>query len=156
MGMLGQDFANIYGRELDHLAKEVAAYESDADLWSTIGAQKNAPGTLAIHTVGALNTFIGAGLGGTGYVRDRDAEFNERDLPRAEVIRRIHACRDTIVPILAGLDDAVMGQPHPGAVPERLRGITTHAFLTHLVWHVGWHQGHIYYHRLGLAGGGDA
>jgi hypothetical protein len=152
MGMMGQDFANIFGRELDRLAEEVAAYENDADLWSTTGAQKNSPGTLAIHTVGALNTFIGAGLGRTGYVRDRDGEFSERDVPREEVVRRIRECRDSIVPILAGLDDAVMSAPHPGDVPERLRGITTHAFLAHLVWHVGWHQGHIYYHRLGIAG----
>ena len=155
MGMLGQDFANIYARELDRLADEVAAYGTDEDLWSTLGAQKNAPGTLAIHTVGALNTFIGAGLGDTGYVRDRDAEFGERGLSRAGVIDRIRACRDSIVPILAGLDDAVMSQQHPGDVPERLRGMTTHAFLTHLIWHVGWHQGHIYYHRLGMHGSSE-
>ncbi|MGD8277299.1 MAG: DinB family protein [Gemmatimonadota bacterium] len=154
MGTFGQDFAILFGRELDHLAEEVAAYRSDADLWSTMGAQKNPPGTLALHTAGGLMAMIGTALGGTGYVRDRDREFSERDVSRDEVVSRVRECRDTIVPILAGLDDATLAAPHPGRVPPHMQGVTTHAFLLHLLWHVGWHLGHIYYHRLGLAGGG--
>ena len=80
---MGQDLANIYGRELDRLADEITAYENDTDLWTTMGAQKNPPGSLALHTVGALMHFISGALGGSGYVRDRDREFSERDVPRA-------------------------------------------------------------------------
>ena len=150
MSKLGQDFAHIYARELDRLADDIAAYETDEDLWRTVGAQKNAGGTLAIHTVGALSHFIGASLGNTGYVRDRDREFAERDLTREEIAERLRACRDTIRPVLESLDDAALDAPHPGDVPTRLAGITTRAFLLHLLWHVAWHQGHVYYHRLGL------
>lgn len=156
MSTMGQDFANIYGRELDRLAEEVAAYENDADLWSTSGGQKNSPGNLSLHTVGTLMHFIGGGLGASGYVRDRDREFSERDVPRAEIVRRIRECRDTVVPVLEGLEDAALGGAHPGEVPARLQGITTRAFLLHLLWHVGWHLGHVYYHRLGLADTGSA
>lgn len=152
MGSMGQDLANLYGRELDRLADEVAAYENETDLWSTIGAQKNAPGTLALHVVGGLLSMIGAALGGTGYVRDRDREFSERDVPRDEILRRIRDCRDTVVPVLAGLDDTTLASPHPGNVPARFQGITTRAFLMHMLWHIGWHTGHVYYHRLGIAG----
>ena len=148
---LGQDLAKIYGRELDRLANEIAAYPTDAGLWSTRGAQKNSPGVLALHTVGGLMAFIGAGLGGSNYVRDRDREFSERDVPRDEVVRRIRECRDLVVPILEGLDDAVMGDGYPGNAPPALKGITTQGFLMHLLWHVGWHTGHVYYHRLGMA-----
>ena len=156
MSTMGQDFANIYGRELDRLAEEVAAYENDSDLWSTSGGQKNPPGNLALHTAGTLMHFVGAGLGASGYVRDRDREFGERDVPRTEIVRRIRECRDTIVPVLEGLEDDAMDRAHPGEVPARLQGITMRAFLLHLLWHVGWHQGHIYYHRLGLADTGSA
>jgi len=69
------------------------------------------------------------------------------------VVRRVRECRDAIVPILAGLDDAALAAPHPGRVPPHMQGVTTHAFLLHLLWHVGWHLGHVYYHRLGIAGG---
>ena len=158
MSTLGQDLAKIYARELDRLADEVAAYENDSDLWSTStsGAQKNAPGNLALHTGGTLMHFIGAGLGESGYVRDRDLEFSERDLPRAEVVRRINECRDTVVPVLDGLEDVGLGNTYPAEVPARLQGITTRALLLHLLWHVGWHLGHVYYHRLGLIGSGSA
>ena len=152
---MGQDLANIYGRELDRLADEITAYENDTDLWTTMGAQKNPPGSLALHTVGALMHFISGALGGSGYVRDRDREFSERDVPRAEVVRRIRDCRDTVVPVLDGLGDTVLGGAYPGVVPANLQGITTRAFLLHLLWHLGWHLGHVYYHRLGLAESGS-
>jgi hypothetical protein len=48
------------------------------------------------------------------------------------------------------LADEAMDRAHPGEVPARLQGITMRAFLLHLLWHVGWHLGHVYYHRLGL------
>ena len=156
MSTMGQDFANIYGRELDRLAEEVAAYENDSDLWSTSGGQKNPPGNLALHTAGTLMHYISGGLGASGYVRDRDREFSERDVPRAEIVRRIRECRDTVVPVLEGLEDAALDGAHPGEVPARLQGITTRAFLLHLLWHVGWHLGHVYYHRLGLTDTGSA
>lgn len=151
MNTLGQDFANIYGRELDRLADEIAAYRNDTDVWSTLGTQKNSPGTLAVHVVGGLMWFIGAALGHSGYLRDRDREFSERDLPRDEVVGRVRECRDTIVPVLQKLDDAVLDAAFPHETPARLQGITTRAFLLHLLWHLGWHVGQIYYHRLGTS-----
>lgn len=147
-----REFAAVYGRELDRLAAEVAAYPDDETLWSVAGAQKNSPGTLAVHTVGGLLHFIGAALGDTGYVRDRDFEFAERGLSRDEVAARVRECRALIVPILEGLDEDVLAREHPGPVPPPLRGATTRAFLMHLLWHLGWHTGHIYYHRLALDG----
>lgn len=150
MSSMGQDFARMYGHELDRMAEIISGYETDADLWSTVGAQKNSAGTVAVHTVGGLLHFVGAYLGGTGYVRDRELEFSERDVPRAEVARRIHACRDTIVPILEGLDDETISGPMPGPLPPVMQGATVHLFLLHLMWHIGWHTGQAYYHRLGL------
>jgi hypothetical protein len=151
---LGQEFARIFARELDRLANEIAEYRSDADLWSTVGAQKNPPGALALHVVGGLLAMIGAALGGTGYVRDREREFSGRDVPRDEVVRRIRECRDVIVPVLGGLDDATLAKPYPGTTPPYLEGSTTQGFLVHLMWHLGWHLGQVYYHRLGIGEGG--
>lgn len=148
---LGQDVAAIFGRELDRLANEIAAYPADADIWATVGGQKNPPGVLALHTVGGLLAFIGAGLGHSDYVRDRDREFSERDVPRDEVIRRVRDCRDVVVSVLEGLNDDVMGDSYPGSPPAALKGISTQGFLMHLLWHVGWHTGQVYYHRLGIA-----
>ena len=150
-GTMGSDFGEIFCRELDRLKSEIEAYEDESALWLVLGGQKNAPGTLVLHLAGNLMHFIGAELGGIGYVRDREAEFSDRDVSRAELLRRIAACRATIAPILEALSDDVMETTYPGTAPSRMVGITTRAFLLHLTWHIGWHLGHIYYHRLALA-----
>ena len=154
MNTLGQDLAHLYGRELDRLADEIAAYGSEADVWSTRGEQKNSPGTLALHVVGGLMHYIGATLGDSGYVRDRDREFRERDVPRDHIVRRIQECRDVCVPVLEGLDEVVLHGPWSGELPPQLGDLTTRGFLIHLLWHLGWHTGQVYYHRLGVAGPG--
>lgn len=140
----------MYGRELDRLANEISAYRTDAELWSTVGGQKNPPGALALHTVGALMSVIGSGLGGLQYVRDRDRQFSEHNAPQDEVVNRIRECRNTVVSILEGLDNAIMGIAYPGKTSPSLAGTTTQGYLMHLLWHIGWHTGHIYYHRLGI------
>ena len=152
-GGAGRDFAWIFGRELEKLAHEVEAYSSEAALWHARGGQKNSPGTLALHLVGNLSHFIGAGLGGTGYVRDRAAEFTDRDVPRAELLDRIASCRASVVDVLESLDDAAVGGVYPAEPPAGMEGITTRALLLHLTWHLGWHLGQIYYHRLGASEG---
>ena len=146
---MGQDFAHLFGRELDRLAEEIGKYDDDADLWSTLGEQKNPPGALALHIVGGLNSMVGATLGATGYVRDRDLEFSGRDVPKDEILQQISACRDTIVPILERLEAETLAAEYPGRTPPHMQGSTTRLFLMHLLWHVGWHQGQIRYHRLG-------
>lgn len=149
-GSLGADMAKLFGRELDRLATEIDAYESEQHLWQTLGAQKNPPGTLALHLVGNLLHYIGAELGGSGYVRDRDAEFGDRDVPRGDLLRRISDCRSTVTAVLEDLDDDRLGDRYPGELPEHLAGATTRGWLLHLLWHMGWHLGHIYYHRLAI------
>ena len=152
-GGAGRDFAWILDRELEKLAHEVEAYPSEAALWHARGDQKNAPGTLALHLVGNLSHFVGAGLGGTGYVRDRAAEFTDRDVPLAELLDRIASCRASVVDVLESLDDAAVGGVYPAEPPAGMEGITTRALLLHLTWHLGWHLGQIYYHRLGATEG---
>src|SRR2546422_8525585 len=66
----------------------------------------NCAGTLALHLGGNIQFFVGAVLAGTGYVRDRDAEFARRDVPRAELLRGIDAA------IAAG--EGGMARPPPG------------------------------------------
>ena len=146
--MEGHDFGVLVAREMDRLAREIEAYDDEAELWVVRGGQKNAAGTLALHVCGLLLHFIGAGLGDTGYVRDRDAEFSER-VSRAALLDRIERCKHVVTDVLDRLDSQALEAEYPGEPPARLKGTRTGPFLIHLVWHVGWHLGHIYYHRLG-------
>jgi len=145
----GQEMASVVGRELDRLADEIGALAEDEALWVTRGGQGNGPGTLALHLVGNLSHYIGANLGRTGYVRDRPAEFADRGVSRQEILELIHDCRAIVVPVLAGLSDEELGQAYPGDTPAHMQGITTRGYMIHTIWHLGWHVGQLYYHRLG-------
>jgi hypothetical protein len=151
LSSLGNDLAMLFARELDHMAEEIEAYENETDLWMTQGSQRNPPGALVVHVTGALNHFVGASLGKTGYTRDRDAEFTGRGATRADILARLRECRDMVVRVLRNLDAKALEGPMPGPVPPAMQGMTTQGFLMHHLWHVGWHTGHIYYHRLGAA-----
>ena len=144
----GHDFSALVARELNRLAREIEAYDDEAELWLVRGAQKNSAGTLALHVCGFLHHFIGAGLGQNGYVRDRPAEFSDR-VSRAELLERIEHCSRVVTGVLDGLDTEAMEAEYPGDPPAHMAGTRTRPFLVHLVWHIGWHLGHIYYHRLG-------
>jgi uncharacterized damage-inducible protein DinB len=148
---MGTELAGIIAREVDRVAAEIEAYRDERNLWVTQGAQRNAPGTLALHLAGNLSHYIGAGLGDTGYVRDRPAEFNDRDVPRAELLARLRAARDTVVAVLSAASDETLEHGRIAVeLPEAFAGMSPRAYLVHLTWHLGWHEGQIYYHRLAV------
>jgi hypothetical protein len=148
---LSADFAHILDRDLGVLAEQIEAYPDDAGVWRSGGSIKNSAGTLALHLVGNLEYFVGAVLGGTEYVRDREAEFGERDVPRGEILERIDHCRAVVAETLAALPDEALAKTYPGRVPPVFEGASTRFFLLHLAAHLAWHLGQIDYHRRLLA-----
>ena len=100
------DYARFFGRELATVRDQLLAYPDNSSVWVLPNGLPNSAGTLALHIAGNLRWFIGAQLGGSGYVRDRDAEFASRDVDRAELVRKIEAAADEVTRALATLDDA--------------------------------------------------
>ena len=147
MRTLGADFAVIFRRDLESLATQIGAYPDDASLWSVGGTIKNPAGSLVLHLVGNLLHYVGGVLGGSGYVRDRDAEFSTRGVAREELLQRIWACRAEVVSALERVGDGAMFAPYPGVLPPTMTGATTHRFLLHLSGHFMWHLGQVDYHR---------
>ena len=147
--MIG-DLRRLLARELATLRREVEAYPDDASLWAAVPGLTNSGGNLALHLCGNLRHFIGAGLGRTGYVRDRDAEFSAKGRSRAELLEEIgHAAAD-VEAALRDLDPARLGSPFPLAVG----GIhpPTGRFLLHLLGHLAFHLGQLDYHRRAATG----
>src|SRR6185503_3972087 len=106
MTSLVSSIGTLLLRELVTLRKEIEAYPSDADLWRTVPGISNSGGTLALHLTGNLQHFIGGVLGQSGYVRNRDAEFGSRDVPREELLRQVDATIASVAAALHGLDPA--------------------------------------------------
>lgn len=135
----------IIVRELTSLRQEVEAYPSDADLWKVVPGISNPGGTLALHLAGNLQHFVGAILGGSSYVRNREAEFAIRGLSRAEVVRRVDEAISAVQVTFRNLGPADLGSEYPEPV-AKMR-LNTGDFLTHLASHLAYHLGQVDYHR---------
>jgi hypothetical protein len=142
--------AALLDRELATLQREIEAYPSDASLWVQPVGIPNPGGILAHHLTGNLRHFIGARLGGSGYVRDRAAEFSRRDLTRAELVHLVEEARGEVRMALGSLDRGALDAEYPEALRDHR--FTTRDFLAHLLSHLAYHLGQIDYHRRMVTG----
>jgi uncharacterized damage-inducible protein DinB len=142
--------ASILERDLQALRREVEAYPDERSLWQRMPGITNTAGTLVLHLTGNLQHYLGARLGGTGYVRDRPAEFARRDVPRAELLREIDAARSAVRAGLADLSEAQLAADYP----ETIAGakVATGEYLVHLTTHFAYHLGQLDYHRRIVSG----
>ena len=150
---LGTSFASILDRDLGRLADQLEGYPDEGDIWIIAGTTLNSAGTLALHLVGNLEAYIGAVFGDTGYVRDRDAEFGDRDVSREVLLAKIAGCREMITSTLGAMTDEDITAPYPVESPLGLGAESAHHFLLHLTGHFSWHLGQIDYHRRIVGGG---
>jgi len=139
--MNGPAIATVICRELRALERELAAYQTDEQVWLLPPGLPNSGGTLSLHAAGNLLHFIGATLGGTSYVRDRDAEFSRRDVPRAELIAGLRQAAEVVKATLGALDPARLEAPYPLPVLNRRLN------MLHLATHLAYHTGQVDFHR---------
>ncbi len=136
---------SLLERDLDKLTKEIESYVNEKDIWKLTGTLSNTPGNLCLHIVGNLNHFIGAILGDTGYVRNREEEFSEKNIKRKVLIRMIKDTRKIVHEVLIHLDENKLVKIYPIQVFRE--DMTTGYFLMHLCTHLSYHLGQINYHR---------
>jgi hypothetical protein len=145
-----QPLRTILCRDLDSFIREVELYPDDTTLWKTLPGIANSGGNLALHGAGNLLHFIGAILGGTGYVRNRDLEFSRRSGTRSEVVAELVRARDVIRAVLDRMNDEDFSRPYPEVVSGRR--FITGDFLLHLATHLVFHLGQAGYLRRALTG----
>lgn len=139
-------------RELRAVRRELEAYPDDASVWRAVAGIPNTAGTLALHVAGNIRHFIGATVGGDGFVRDREAEFARRDVPRAELLSGIDAAIAAVRRAMRSADDEVFRRPYPELIAKRK--VSGADFMVHLVAHLAYHLGQIDYHRRLVTGDG--
>src|SRR3989442_8012412 len=64
-------------QELGDAVRQLAQPLTDQELWTKPINPGNSIGHLILHLTGNLSHYVGAQLGKTGYVRDREREFSE-------------------------------------------------------------------------------
>ena len=138
----------LFLRDLDKLIGEINQYPTEESIWLLSGDVKNSGGTLSLHLAGNLQHFIGAQLGSSGYVRDRDYEFSARNVPKSQLIQEVEKAKEVIKNVIPKLTDEQLKKEFPGQIPIEA---TTEGFLLHLYNHLGYHLGQVNYHRRLLA-----
>jgi hypothetical protein len=130
--------------ELERLrdeVRQVAEPLTDAELWRKPLDPGNSVGHLILHLTGNLNHFVGASLGNTGYVREREREFSEASLPsKAALLAGLDAAVATFRRVVGGLTPDQLAAPHPD---ERFGLVLT--ALTRLLTHFALHRGQMSY-----------
>ena len=150
MSDLTDDLRRVLVRELETFRREIELFPDDQSLWRTAPGIVNPAGTLALHLAGNLQHFIGGVLGGTGYRRDREAEFSRRALARSEVIAQLDAAIAVVQDVMGRLPAGRDQDPFP----EPVAGVrlSTSACLCHLATHAAYHLGQASYLRRVLTG----
>ena len=142
--------AQLLQRDLEKLKQELLQYRDETLIWKSVPGISNSAGNLCLHLVGNLNTYIGTELGQTGYIRNRELEFSQKDIQREELIRKIEGTIAVVTQTLDRLPAEALAQEYPLLVLKEKT--STGYFLTHLAVHLGYHLGQINYHRRILEG----
>ena len=143
--MLTETLKKLFNRDLNKLKSEIEAYQTEANLWRIDRDIANSAGNLCLHLIGNLNAYIGATLGGTNYIRNRELEFSLKDIPKQQLIKMIEATITVVSESLDGVSNEQMEGEYPILVFEEKT--STEFFLVHLTTHLTYHLGQINYHR---------
>ncbi|REC80496.1 DinB superfamily protein [Chryseobacterium elymi] len=143
--MIIESLKSLYNRDLNKLRVEIESYQNEKAVWKTDKNIANSAGNLCLHLVGNLNNYIGAELGKTGYIRNRELEFSLKDTSKAELIEKVTATTAMVNDVLSKLTAEDLEKEYPLVVFEDT--MTTGYFLIHLITHLDYHLGQINYHR---------
>jgi uncharacterized damage-inducible protein DinB len=136
---------HLFERELAALKTQINDYPDEQSLWLIKGDIKNSGGNLCLHLIGNLNHFIGTILGNTGYVRQREAEFSLKNVPRTQLLQDIDATATMVRNVLEKLSPEQLADNFP--IPKHNQIVSMAYMLLHLLTHFNYHLGQINYHR---------
>ncbi|MBL7923688.1 MAG: DUF1572 family protein [Bacteroidia bacterium] len=127
------------------LKREIELFPDDESLWKIPEGIANSPGNLALHIAGNLQHFIGANLGHTGYVRQREQEFSRQGLSKTMVLEELEKARQCTILVLGGLSSRDQSENYPQDFKGNFLSIGD--ALSHLLAHLAYHTGQVNYLR---------
>jgi len=136
---------SLFEKDINKLIEEIGLFKSEEDIWKIKEGVSNSAGNLSLHLVGNLNHFIGATLGNSGYVRERDKEFSEKNIPRTQLIEALNSTVSVIKQTLAALPEEDLKKDFPVAINQKI--ISTEYMLVYLLNHFNYHLGQVNYLR---------
>jgi uncharacterized damage-inducible protein DinB len=135
----------LFLKELQRLEEEINSFPDEISLWKTAGEVNNSAGNLCLHLCGNLQHYVGAVLGNTGYFRNRDAEFSNKNYTSTTLVKEIHRTREAVSQSFILLKESDLKKNYPQNVLDH--DVITEYFLIHLLVHFGYHLGQMNYLR---------
>lgn len=143
--MLTKTILALFNRDLLRLKNEIDLYKIESNIWAIDNSISNSAGNLCLHLLGNLNTYIGAEIGKTGYIRQRPLEFSSKNIPRKTLIASIENVIQVVNESLLLLSEEDFKNEYPILVFEQT--CSYEYLLIHLTTHLTYHLGQINYHR---------
>lgn len=113
---------------------------TDEQVWWRPNPESNSIGNLLLHTSGNARQWIVCGLGGATDKRQRQTEFDERNIiPRDELLRILRTTVADVDEVLARFDPARLLDSYPIQGTEA----TALAAIFHVTEHISMHTGQI-------------
>ena len=142
---LNQTLRTLFERDIQRVKLEIESYKNEENLWKLDGEILNSAGNLCLHLIGNLNHFIGAEIGKTGYIRQRELEFSQKTIPKKELVEKLEEVIKIVDTSIKSLGEE--GLRAETAVPKFIEKQTNAFLLLHLHAHLNYHLGQINYHR---------
>lgn len=143
--MLIETYISLFKRDLLKLKQEINLYKYPQKLWYVEKGISNSAGNLTLHLIGNLNYFIGTTLGNTGYIRSRELEFSDKNVPVKKLTEQIDATIDVVEKSLSKITDETLDEDFPLLYADQK--VSTNHMLVHLLAHLNYHLGQVNYYR---------
>lgn len=140
-----ESLIKLFLRDIDKLAREIESFDNSQSMWKVLDGVNNSCGNLCLHLIGNLNHFIASVIGESGYVRQREKEFSDKDVTPDMLISMIEETKKSVKSALEKFDWSKLQSSYPIDVfGEKM---TYEYFLIHLHSHLNYHLGQINYLR---------
>lgn len=139
------ELTSFFERDLNKLITEIELYKEEENIWRVEKGISNSAGNLTLHIIGNLHTFIGKEIGKTTYVRNRELEFTQMNVPRKELIDSINVTIEMVKKSLTSITNEDLKKDYPILKFSKVE--TNEYLLVHLINHLTYHLGQINYHR---------
>ena len=137
--------SGFYERDVNKLAEEINLFKNENNIWRLKDGISNPAGNLVLHLTGNLNYFIGTILAKNGYVREREKEFSEKNIPRSQLSVEVQQIIPLIQNTLPNLSKEQLQSEFP--VPLGGKNYVTEDMLVLLLTHFNFHLGQVNYLR---------
>jgi len=119
--------------------RKLAEGLDDALLWKTPPRWNNSVGVLARHVTGNISHYVGRGMLGTDYVRERDREFADPPGDRSTLLAGLDGAMDLLEQADSSLSEEAWAAPWTSPDPRSYPSLAQ--FLSSMSCHAAYHCG---------------